>query len=108
MNYDNYVDAPVFDQNGDKIGNISHLYYTVDEHVPEWATVRSGLFGMSKHFVPLWDSHETEDGVVIKMSSKKWSKTPHPSRTRMRQAMRMTCGGLFGAQGGRDVNIADG
>ena len=65
MNYDNYVDAPVFDQNGDKIGNISHLYYTVDEHVPEWATVRSGLFGMSKHFVPLWDAHETEDGVVI-------------------------------------------
>lgn len=65
MNYDDYVDAPVFDQNGEKVGTIADLYYTTDENKPEWATVKSGLFGMSKHFVPLWDTSEDDDGITL-------------------------------------------
>lgn len=65
MNYDDFVDAPVYDKNGEKMGTIADLYYTVDEHKPEWATVKSGLFGMSRHFVPLWDTREDEDGITI-------------------------------------------
>lgn len=65
MNYENYIDAPVFDQNGEKMGTIADLFYTDNEHQPVWATVKSGLFGMQRHFVPLDDAEETEDGVTI-------------------------------------------
>lgn len=64
-NYDDFVGAPVYDRNGEKIGTIADLYYTVDSNRPEWATVKSGFFGLSKHFVPLTDTREDEDGITI-------------------------------------------
>jgi uncharacterized protein (TIGR02271 family) len=38
---------------GEKIGNISHIYEDSQTGKPEWATVSSGLFGTKSNFVPL-------------------------------------------------------
>lgn len=65
MNYDNYHDAPVFDREGDKVGTIAEMYYTDQSDQPVWATIKSGLFGVRKHFIPLTDAIETKDGIVL-------------------------------------------
>lgn len=65
MNYDNYQDAPVFDKDGDKIGTIADMYYTDNQDQPVWATIKSGLFGIRKHFIPLTDVLETTEGLVL-------------------------------------------
>ena len=65
MNYDDYIDAPVFDKNGCKIGSVDAFYYTDDATKPVWATVKSGLFGLSKHFIPLDDVTADDDGLTL-------------------------------------------
>lgn len=70
MNYDDFVGAPVFDKTGDKMGKIADLYYTDDEKRPIWATVKSGLFGLKKHFVPLTDIDKSEDGFTLRNVTK--------------------------------------
>lgn len=65
MNYDDYVDAPVFDKVGNKVGSVDAFYYTDDETKPVWATVKSGLFGLSKHFIPLDDVTADENGLTL-------------------------------------------
>lgn len=65
MDFNDYEGAPVFDKDNNKIGSIADMYYTEDENRPVWATVKSGLFGMKKHFVPLEGATLTEEGVTL-------------------------------------------
>ena len=52
------------DPDGDKIGTIEDVF--VDRHTgePEWAAVKTGLFGMKHTLVPLNGAEQVEDGVV--------------------------------------------
>ena len=43
----------VVDENGDKIGTVEELYRDEDSNEPEWAAVRTGLFGTKLTFVPI-------------------------------------------------------
>jgi sporulation protein YlmC with PRC-barrel domain len=54
----------VVDADGDKIGTIEDVF--VDRHRgrPEWATVKTGLFGLKSSFVPLQGAEPVEDGVL--------------------------------------------
>ncbi|MFD1212495.1 PRC-barrel domain-containing protein, partial [Arthrobacter sp. GCM10027362] len=45
--------ANVIDSEGHKIGSLGELYLDDRTNEPNWATVRTGLFGMSETFVPL-------------------------------------------------------
>lgn len=65
MNYDDYIDAPVYDKDNNKIGSVAAFYYTEDKHTPVWATVKSGLFGLKKHFIPLNDATTTDEGIKL-------------------------------------------
>lgn len=42
-----------YDQDGDKIGNVGHVYVDDRTSRPEWVTVKTGLFGMKESLVPL-------------------------------------------------------
>jgi len=57
--------ADVIDSEGKKIGTLGELY--LDDHTeqPSWATVNTGLFGMSESFVPLQEA--TVDGQDIRV-----------------------------------------
>ncbi|EMY36257.1 hypothetical protein D477_000075 [Arthrobacter crystallopoietes BAB-32] len=57
--------ADVMDSEGKKIGTLGELY--LDDHTeqPSWATVNTGLFGMSEFFVPLREA--TADGQDIRV-----------------------------------------
>jgi uncharacterized protein (TIGR02271 family) len=45
--------ATAYDQNGGKIGTVTSLYWDTATQMPEWLTVKTGLFGMKETFVPL-------------------------------------------------------
>ena len=53
--------ANVIDSEGSKIGSLGELYLDDRTNEPSWATVKTGLFGMSESFVPL-DNATTEGG----------------------------------------------
>jgi uncharacterized protein (TIGR02271 family) len=54
--YDTWIGHDVYDVDGDKIGEITDIYYDDVTQRPEWLTVKTGLFGSKKTFVPLQGS----------------------------------------------------
>jgi sporulation protein YlmC with PRC-barrel domain len=54
----------VVDADGDKIGTIEDVF--LDRHTgePEWATVKTGLFGLKSSFVPIRDAQVTDEDEV--------------------------------------------
>ena len=51
------------DADGDKIGTIEEIYLDNETEAPEWALVKTGLFGSKSTFVPLRDAGEA-DGTL--------------------------------------------
>jgi hypothetical protein len=56
-----FIGAHLTDADGAKIGSIGQIYVDPRTGRPNWATVRTGLFGTSESFVPL-DEAEDADG----------------------------------------------
>jgi sporulation protein YlmC with PRC-barrel domain len=52
------------DADGDKIGTVEDVF--LDRHTgePEWATVKTGLFGLRSSFVPIRDAQVTAENEV--------------------------------------------
>lgn len=48
--------ATVYDRDDEKVGSLSQIYLNDSTSEPSWATVNTGLFGMSESFVPLGGS----------------------------------------------------
>jgi uncharacterized protein (TIGR02271 family) len=55
----------VVDAQGDKVGSLEEVYLDTDSGRPEWATVKTGLFGMKQSFVPLRDASPEGGKVAI-------------------------------------------
>ena len=49
----NWIGRTVFDRNGDKVGDITDIYYDDRTGRPEWMTVATGWFGSKEQFVPI-------------------------------------------------------
>src|SRR3954452_18383062 len=54
----------VIDADGDKIGTIDQIYLDRQTGQPEFATVKTGLFGLKTSFVPIVDAEITGDNTV--------------------------------------------
>src|SRR4051812_43789692 len=55
----------LLDNDGQKIGTIEEIYLDTDTDQPEWALVKTGLFGGKGTFVPLQQANPTGDGVQV-------------------------------------------
>ena len=55
----------LLDNDGEKIGKIEEIYLDTDTDQPEWALVKTGLFGGKGTFVPLAQANPTGDGVQV-------------------------------------------
>jgi hypothetical protein len=53
------------DRDSNKIGEVVSVYLDNETDRPEWAVVRTGLFGMRSSFVPLADAREVGDEVQV-------------------------------------------
>jgi uncharacterized protein (TIGR02271 family) len=64
------TDATVYDQAGQKIGQVASIYQDRATGEPEWLTVKTGLFGMKETFVPLALAQQRGAGEVELATSK--------------------------------------
>jgi uncharacterized protein (TIGR02271 family) len=55
----------VVTSDGDKIGTLEEVYLDTDSGQPEWATVRTGLFGAQHTFVPLVEVEHRRGEIVV-------------------------------------------
>jgi uncharacterized protein (TIGR02271 family) len=55
----------LLDTNGDKIGSIDEIYVDSKTEQPEWALVKTGLFGGKGTFVPLSQASPEDGGVRV-------------------------------------------
>jgi sporulation protein YlmC with PRC-barrel domain len=55
----------VVDRDSNKIGEVVDIYMDNETGRPEWAVVRTGLFGMRSTFVPLADAREVGDELQV-------------------------------------------
>jgi uncharacterized protein (TIGR02271 family) len=53
------------DANGDKIGRIEDIYVDTQSNQPEWAVVKTGLFGNKQTFVPLHEASRDDESVRV-------------------------------------------
>jgi uncharacterized protein (TIGR02271 family) len=55
----------LLDSDGDKIGTIEEIYLDAGTDEPEWAVVKTGLFGNKSSFVPISEANPSGDGVRV-------------------------------------------
>ena len=53
------------DRDGNRLGEITDIYLDRETDRPEWAVVRTGLFGLRSSFVPLAEAREIDDQIQI-------------------------------------------
>jgi hypothetical protein len=78
--------ASVVGADGDKLGKVDAIYYDNETDKPEWAAVKSGLFGSHVTLVPLsrgnWDGDTLT--VPFDKSALKTAPAPRPQRRHQR------------------------
>src|SRR3954447_26648356 len=66
-----------YDSDGDKIGKVEDIYLDRQSGEPEWATVKTGLFGTKVSFVPIGDADTTDGGVRVPFTKDQVKDAPH-------------------------------
>jgi uncharacterized protein (TIGR02271 family) len=107
------VGSTVYGSDGDKIGQVGQVYLDDETGRPEWATVRTGLFGTSESFVPLGQSSLTGDGVTVPYDKSTVKDAPrvdvdHGHLSQSEEAELYRHYGLEYRQRGTDTGYADG
>jgi uncharacterized protein (TIGR02271 family) len=69
--------ATVYDQAGQKVGQVATVYQDQATGEPEWLTVKTGLFGMKETFVPLALAR-TRDHREVELAADKDTITAAP------------------------------
>ena len=57
--------ADVIDQDGDKVGTVEEIYLDQQTDKPEWALVKTGMFGAKSTFVPLAGATPEGDNLRV-------------------------------------------
>ncbi len=73
---DRVIGHDVYDEAGEKIGSASEVYLDDETGQPEWATVRTGLFGTKESFVPIRNADLTDDGLRVSVSKAQVKDAP--------------------------------
>jgi uncharacterized protein (TIGR02271 family) len=66
----------VVDIDGDKIGTVDEIYVDDDSGAPEFALVKSGLFGVKRRFVPLQGASQDGDELRVAYSRDQFGDAP--------------------------------
>ena len=53
------------DRDGNRLGEITDIYLDRETDRPEWAVVRTGLFGLRSSFVPLAEASQVDDHIQV-------------------------------------------
>lgn len=61
----NWIGRTVYDRGGDKIGDITDIYYDDRTGRPEWMTVSTGWFGTKEQFIPISGTAAHGDDIRV-------------------------------------------
>jgi uncharacterized protein (TIGR02271 family) len=73
------IGCEAYGSDGDKIGRLGQVFLDDQTGQPEFATVNTGLFGMSESFVPLSDASLTGDGLSVPFTKDRVKDAPSVS-----------------------------
>lgn len=71
------IGKSVYDLEGQKVGTATGLYLSDASGAPEWATVKTGLFGGKESVVPLAGARTDEDGLHLRTRKDMIKDAPH-------------------------------
>ncbi|MFF5160826.1 DUF2382 domain-containing protein [Streptomyces sp. NPDC000348] len=71
------LDHPVYDEEGNKVGEAKHVFLDDASGSPEWVTVKTGMFGSSESFVPIRDATLVEDHLEVPYRKDKIKNAPN-------------------------------
>jgi len=57
--------APVYDNEGEKIGNVEEIFYDQQTRVPEWIGIGTGFFQTKRVLVPVQGAAQHDDGLMV-------------------------------------------
>jgi len=77
MNPDHLEGLQVLDSQGAKVGKVSTVFLDVENGKPEWAAVKTGMFGSHETLVPLVDASSTGDGLTVPYPKDMIKSAPH-------------------------------
>jgi uncharacterized protein (TIGR02271 family) len=66
----------IVDADGDKVGTVEELFHDRDTQQPEWAAVRTGLFGKKLSFVPIEGAEPAGEDVRVPFSKEQIKDAP--------------------------------
>ena len=69
--------APVTGIGGEKLGKVDAIYFDNDTDKPEWAAVKSGLFGSNVSLVPLAEGTWSGDTLSVPFDKAALKSAPH-------------------------------
>ncbi|GGV64959.1 photosystem reaction center subunit H [Streptomyces griseoloalbus] len=71
------LDHPVYDGDGNRIGEAKHVFLDDASGRPEWVTVKTGLFGSSESFIPIRDAALVQDHLEVPYRKDKVKGAPN-------------------------------
>jgi uncharacterized protein (TIGR02271 family) len=69
--------APVLGSDGEKLGKVEAIYFDNDTNKPEWAAVKSGLFGSQVSLVPLAQGNWNDGTLTVPFDKAALKTAPH-------------------------------
>lgn len=77
------IDRTVCDSDDNKIGNAKHVFLDDATGVPEWVSMKTGLFGTNESFVPIRNASMVDDHLEVPYAKETVKNAPRPTgRTR--------------------------
>ncbi|MFF9486230.1 DUF2382 domain-containing protein [Streptomyces sp. NPDC014676] len=71
------LDHPVYDGDGNKVGDAKHVFLDDASGRPEWVTVKTGMFGSNESFVPIRDAALVKDHLEVPYRKDKIKDAPN-------------------------------
>jgi uncharacterized protein (TIGR02271 family) len=68
--------ADVIDASGDKVGKLEEIYLDQETDRPEWALVKTGMFGSKSTFVPLGGASPEGDSIRVEFEKEQIKDAP--------------------------------
>jgi uncharacterized protein (TIGR02271 family) len=71
------LDHPVYDAEGNKVGDAKNVFLDDATGLPEWVTVKTGMLGSSESFVPIKDAAVVQDHLEVPYPKDRIKDAPH-------------------------------
>jgi stress response protein YsnF/sporulation protein YlmC with PRC-barrel domain len=72
----NVMDRDLYDSNGERVGPVADIYLDKDTRQPEWALVKTGMFGTKASFVPLEGASAADGDLRVGFSKDQIKDAP--------------------------------